>query len=207
MRQRSFAQSLTLAAIVLPGMAQAHNFKTGTAFPQIIDATGAALNDPVLLLTLIPLGLMASIWQPEGLLKIWGPAAIGLLAGIPLAVIATPWFAVPALMIGIACAVLGILSRDYSPLLMKVMAGAAGLFAMRAVLEGHGFFQLPVAIYIGLFIGANAAFVVAAAIARAMVEKLPAVVARIAVRILASWTAAITLMLLAFQIQQLLKAG
>jgi hypothetical protein len=71
----------------------------------------------------------------------------------------------------------------------------------------HGFFELPLPIYIGLFIGANAAFVMAAAIARAVLANLPQVIARIAARILSSWTAAIALMLMAFQIQKLLAGG
>ena len=150
---------------------------------------------------------MASIWRQEGLLDIWIPAAIGLILAIPLAFIATPWFAVPSLLAGIACAGLAILARDYSPSLMKGMAVLTGMFAMLSVLEGHGFFELPIAIYVGLFLGANMAFVVAAAIARIMLEKLPTVIARIAARILSSWTAAIALMLLAFQIQKLVSGA
>ena len=207
MLARKKSALVSLAAILLPGVAEAHNFKTGTALPQIIEAIGAALNDPVLLLTLVPLGLLASIWRTEGLLDIWVPAALGVLAGIPLATIATPWFAVPALLVGVSCAVLAVLARDYKPVLLKGLAFVAGLFGMLSVLEGHGFFELPLPIYIGLFIGANAAFVMAAAIARAVLANLPQVIARIAARILSSWTAAIALMLMAFQIQKLLAGG
>lgn len=204
MRKTRLIALLALSAAALPGVANAHNFKTGTAIPQAIDAIGAALNDPVLLLTLLPLGLMASVWRTEGLLVVWLPAAIGLLLGIPLAAVATPWFAVPSLLMGVSCAALAVIARDYPPGLMKAMAFVTGLFAMLSVLEGHGFFELSIAIYAGLLIGANAAFVIAAAIARAMLEKLPMVIARIAPRILSSWTAAIALMLLAFHVQQLL---
>lgn len=207
MRNARKISLLALSVAALPGIAEAHNFKTGTAIPQAIDAIGAALNDPVLLLTLIPLGLMASIWRTEGLLVVWLPAAIGLLLGIPLAVVATPWFAVPSLLMGVCCAGLAVLARDYNPTLLKAVAFVTGLFAMLSVLEGHGFFELPIAIYAGLLIGANAAFVIAAAIARAMLEKLPNVIARIAPRILSSWTAAIALMLLAFQMQKLLAGA
>lgn len=207
MRSGKYLALAALAAAMLPGVAEAHNFKTGTAIPQAIDAIGAALNDPVLLLTLIPLGLLASIWRAEGLLEVWGPAAIGLIAAIPLSNVASPWFAVPSLLAGIACAILAIIAHDYRPVLVKGLAFVTALLGMLAVLEGHGFMTLPVSIYIGLFLGATAAFVLAAAIARIMIEKLPAVIARIAARILSSWTAAIALMLLAFQVQKLMAGG
>lgn len=204
MRSGRYLALAALAAAMLPGVAEAHNFKTGTAIPQAIDAIGAALNDPVLLLTLIPLGLLASIWRTEGLLDVWGPAAIGLIVAIPLSNFASPWFAVPSLLAGIACAVLAIISHDYQPALVKGLAFVTALVAMLSVLEGHAFMTLPVSIYIGLFLGATAAFVLAAAVARIMIEKLPTVIARIAARILSSWTAAIALMLLAFQVQKLM---
>jgi len=85
------------------------------------------------------------------------------------------------------------------------LAFVTALVAMLSVLEGHAFMTLPVSIYIGLFLGATAAFVLAAAVARIMIEKLPTVIARIAARILSSWTAAIALMLLAFQVQKLMS--
>jgi urease accessory protein len=125
--------------------------------------------------------------------------------GVPLSSFASPWFAVPSLLAGIACAVLAIISHDYRPALVKVLAFVTALVAMLSVLEGHAFMTLPVSIYIGLFLGATAAFVLAAAVARIMIEKLPTVIARIAARILSSWTAAIALMLLAFQVQKLMS--
>lgn len=125
--------------------------------------------------------------------------------GVPLSNFASPWFAVPSLLAGIACAVLAIISHDYRPALVKGLAFVTALVAMISVLEDHAFMTLPVSIYIGLFLGATAAFVLAAAVARIMIEKLPTVIARIAARILSSWTAAIALMLLAFQVQKLMS--
>lgn len=198
--------AVLLPALLLPGAAQAHNFKTGTAITQAMDAVGAALNDPVLLLTLIPLGVLASIWQIEGLLKLWGWAAVGLLAGVPLAAVATPWFIVLSLALGVVCAVLGVIARDYPTRTLQALAVVVGLVAMMTLLEGHGFLELSVAIYAGLLLASVAVIGIAAAVTRLVVEKLPGAVARIAGRILASWAAAIALMLLAFEVQKLVVA-
>jgi hypothetical protein len=191
--------ALTGAAVLFPLGAQAHNFAKGTFFPLMIDGIGSALNDPITLLTLIPVGLLASLWQSEGMLKIWPALLVGTLVGVPMAALATPVIAIPALLTGAVCALMAVLSARYPALLVAGLAGLAGLLATMTTLEGHGFFTLSIGIYAGIIIGANMIVAASAAFVRAVLEGVKVAWARIGMRILSSWTAAVTLMLLAFQ--------
>ncbi len=193
--------ALSGAAILLPIAAQAHNFSKGTFVPSVIDGIGASLNDPFTLLTLVPVGLMASMWDKEGMLRIWPALIAGMVIAVPCAAFSFPGIAIPALLVGATCALLAIISGRYPPALVMGLAALAGFLAIMATLEGHGFFTLPISIYIGILIGANFVVAAAAGVVRFWFDKVAAPWARLPVRILSSWTAAVTLMYLAFQLR------
>lgn len=199
---RTAYRALTAAALTLaPVAAEAHNFAKGTFFPQVIEGIGASINSPVALMTLIPVGLLASIWQTEGMLRIWPGLLAGLVAGIFLAIFANPALAILALAAGVVCALLAVIARPWPPAVPIGAAFIAGALTDMVTLEGHGFGELPLGIYAGIVIGANAIAVIAAGIAKVLLEKFPYFWVRLAFRIVVSWTAAITLMYLTFQVK------
>lgn len=189
------------AAGFWPLLAEAHNFKTGTAYPQIVEGAGATLNDPVALLTLIPIGLMCVLWrQEDGLPRIWLALLAGMIVGVFAAPFGSPAIAVPSLALGLLCAGLAILMWNYPQPLVWGLAFLSGLLAIMSTLEGHVLAELPIPIIIGILIGANIAVVVAAGIVKIVLDRVHYSWNRLAMRILSSWTAAVTVMLLAFHI-------
>lgn len=201
MRQLRRLGLLAPTLALLPMAAEAHNFAQGTFFPVMTEGIGASLNSPSGLLTLIPVGIMASQWRPDGILRLAPGLIAGLIAGIFLALFATPAVAIPSLVVGIACALLAVVGRPWPLPVPMAMATLAGALTTMVTLEGHGFGELPLAIYLGIVIGALAIAMIAAAVVRVALEKVPAFWMQIAVRIVASWTAAITLMYMTFQLR------
>ncbi|MBS0563623.1 MAG: hypothetical protein JSR87_03825 [Proteobacteria bacterium] len=192
---------LAPAFALLPVAAEAHNFAKGTIFPQIIEGIGASLNSPSGLLTLIPLGIMASVWQTEGILRLMPPLAAGLVAGIFLALFGSPAYVVPSLSVGIICALLAVIARPWPFAPLAGLAAVAGVLVNMVTLEGHGFGELQFGIYIGIVLGAAAIPLISAAVARGALQKVPAFWMRLAWRIIASWSAAIALMYMTFQLK------
>lgn len=195
---------LAPAFALLPMAAEAHNFAKGTIFPQVIEGIGASLNSPSGLLTLIPLGIMASVWQTEGILRLMPPLAAGLVAGIFLALFGSPAYVVPSLCVGIICALLAVIARPWPFAPLAALAAAAGVLVNMVTLEGHGFGELQFGIYVGIVLGAAVIPLIAAAVTRGALQKVPAFWMQIAVRVIASWSAAIALMYMTFQFKAIM---
>ena len=202
---RAASRTLTAAAFsLLPVAAEAHNFAKGTFFPVFAQGVGASLNEPVALLTLIPVGLLASLWQTEGMLRIWPWQLAGLIVGVLVAIVSSPFFAIPALAGGLVCGILTVTDRQWPAVVPIGAAFVTGLLVNMVTLEGHGLGELPVGIYTGIVAGATAITAFSAAMARVLLEKFPYFWMRLGVRIVASWTVAMTLMYLTFQLRTLL---
>ena len=87
------------------------------------------------------------------------------------------------------------------PMKIIIIAAVAGVLVNMVTLEGHGFGELQIGIYIGIVLGAAAIPLMSAAVARGALQKVPAFWMRLAWRIIASWSAAITLMYMTFQLK------
>lgn len=201
MKNPSRLALLALACALLPVAAEAHNFAQGTFIPQLTQGIGASINSPSGLLTLAPLGIMASSWHLDGILRLMPALVVGLVAGIFLALFASPAFAVPSLCVGIVCALLAVIAKPWPMPLLAGMAALAGALVNMVTLEGHGLGELPLGIYLGIIIGAAAIAMIAAGVVRIALEKVPAFWMKIAVRVAASWAAAIALMYMTFQLK------
>lgn len=188
-----------LAALAWTGRAEAHAFDTGAdQYAQFIEGVGVILASPETLLPLCALGILISLWQPEGLLRIWPVFLIGQLAGIPIAAAVGPWI-IPAVQgAGLIIAVSAALLQQHMRLIVTLTGVVLGILVMSASLEGHGFLELPVAIHLGIFFGINLAVACVAGLVRFALEQVPAYWMRILWRIAASWVAAILVLLFAF---------
>jgi len=200
---RTYRTFAIAAAILWPLQSQAHNFATGTAYPEMVEGAGASLNSPEILLTLIPIGLLASLWDDEGMLKIWPGLLIGMIVGIPLAPLVGGWIIAVSLAVGAICALMAVSGANYPKSLVVGIATALGALSSMVSFEGHTFGEFPLPIYIGILFGANLIVVIAAGIAKALLMKLPYFWTRIGLRVASSWVTAIGLMLLAFEMKKL----
>jgi hypothetical protein len=190
------------AAVALwPGIGQAHAFKTGAAYPQFIEGAGAALGEPVVLLSMVALGLLAALWQSEGLVRIWPAVLGGMLIGAIPAGLAGPSAEVAALAAGLICAALAALGAQLPAKIIVSLAALTGLCTSLAILAGHGFAELPVPIYAGLLFGANLVLAAAASSAKLLLDQWSHPAIRLGLRIAASWTGAIAILLIAFSLR------
>ena len=188
-----------LAALICSGKAEAHAFDTGAdQYAQFIEGVGVILASPETLLPLAALGILISLWQPEGLLRVWPVFLIGQAIGIPLAAAIGPWVVPTVQGAGLLIAVWAALMQRHARIAVIVASLTLGALVMMASLEGHGLLELPVAIHLGIFFGINLSIAMVAGMARFAIEQVDTTWMRILWRIAASWLAAILVLLFAF---------
>lgn len=190
----------TLVFAALPGSASAHAFSTGKdAYGAFLEGAGVILATPSLTLPLFALAVVVVLWRPGGLLRAWPLFILGQLAGLALAPVVGSWAVLMPLSFGVA---LGLLAAvvpiarigDAVP----VLAGLTGAAVMLAALEGHGWGELGMPIYLGLLFGANLATAAGAGLLHELRMRWPGQVTDIGLRIFGSWVAAILVLYLAF---------
>ncbi|MEO0990951.1 MAG: hypothetical protein AAFX00_08390 [Pseudomonadota bacterium] len=183
------------------GRANAHAFKSGAdQYQQFLEGVSVILTYPGLLLPISALGILLGLWKQDGLPHVWAIYIAGLVAGVFLSPFVGPPIAIALMGLGLitaACAAL--LPRHVYPE-AAVLAGLAGLLVSAASFEGHGLFELGAFIHLGIFLGANLALAAPAALIGVLFEKIDAPWTRIGVRILASWTGAILVLMIAFTV-------
>ena len=193
------ALALTLAAIP----AAAHDFgRNSDLYASFVEGGGVVLSDIALLLAMAAAGCLTSIWDREGMPKIWLALAAGILAGFvaPLAL-----FTLPELASLGATILLGLLAAAALPLPLsaaRVILFIAGLALTVGTLGGHEAGSVPIGAYIGIFFTLNAGVAVAAALITLARRHFNERVALIATRGLSSWLVAIAVMLLALSFRQ-----
>ncbi len=191
--------SAALAIILFAGPAQAHTFlPEGGFYDRFIEGNLVVLAYPATLLPLIALGLMASLWDPEGLLRVWPSLLLGQLVGIGLATMVGSAIVIGLLSAGAVVAIFAALLNAHKDIEVHLAAFAIGTLAVATSLEGHGFFELPVAIYIGILFATNLTVAVSSALPRVTMERNDAAWLRIFWRVVASWIGAILILYLAF---------
>ena len=104
------------------------------------------------------------------------------------------------LAFGIVMGALAALLPKHNPNAVLAFAAFSGVLSLAASLEGHGLFELPIFIYVGILFGTNIAVAITAGAARYAMERYTAEWMRIVWRVAASWIAAMLMLILAFTI-------
>jgi|TARA_Y100000815_G_scaffold271495_1_gene298183 hypothetical protein len=190
------------AALVLPATrADAHSFGAGTdTFEAFVEGFNAVLFSPFSLLPCLSLGLLLTLWHLEGMVKAWPYLIASHVVGFGIAPAVGTWV-IPAL-VGAGCvtgAVAAVLPHPSRPVALALNT-TVGLLTMLVSLEGHQWFELSLPIYLGIFAAASFAVAAGAGVARLVIERVPHPWVRIAIRIAASWLAAMQMLMIAFLI-------
>jgi len=188
------------AALVAP-RAHAHAFESGAdSYAQFVEGASVVLAYPGLLLPVLALGVLLTLWDIDGLPRVWPVYIGGLLAGIFLGGVVGPWIAAVFLALGVLVASLAAILPHHRRAEALALAGATGVLVMAGSLEGHGLFELGLFIHIGLFFGANIALALAAGVVRLAFMQSSAAWVRIGARVAASWIGAALVLMLAFSL-------
>jgi len=185
-------------SMLLGAPAQAHSFLAeGGAYDLFVEGTTVILQDVRLLLPIVALGLLISLWKADGLISAWPASIAGNVLGVPLAVLVSDKIILVYLLIGVFVGLIASLTPKRSATEIKVFALVLGLISMLSALEGHEFFELPIAIYLGLIFGLNLVFAATANISGLILSTFKANWVNIAIRAISSWTAAIGILIFA----------
>lgn len=197
---RTLTGAALAAALLLAGSpASAHSFGAGTdAFEAFVEGATSVLFSPVCLLPCLSFGLLLTLWQLEGMLKVWPALIAAHVAGFLLAPMVGDWVIAALVILGAVTAALAALLPRHSRPEALTLALAIGVLTMLVSLEGHAWLELTLPIYLGIFAGASFAVAAGAGIARLALEQLPHGWVRIGVRIAASWLAAMQVLMAAF---------
>ena len=101
------------------------------------------------------------------------------------------------LLIGVLVALIAALTLKRNAFEISGFAFVLGIVSMLSALEGHEFFGLPVAIYLGLVFGINLVLAATANISGLILSTFRAKWIEISIRAICSWTAAIGILIIA----------
>lgn len=192
---------ILFVAVLLAAPAQAHSFLAeGGAYDLFVEGTTIILKDVRLLLPILALGLLISLWKADGLINAWPANIAGNVLGVPLAVLVSDKIILIYLLIGVFVGLIASLTPKRSSTEIKVLALVLGIVSMLSALEGHGFFELPFAIYLGLIFGLNLVLAVTANIFGLILSTFEVKWVNIAIRAVASWSAAIGILIFAISL-------
>ena len=196
---RTLGAALSAALLFAASEAHAHSFGAGTdAFASFVEGANAVLFSPISLLPCLSLGLLLTLWQVEGMLKAWPVLFIGHVIGFVLAPQVGLWV-IPALeVLGAAIASLAALLPRHMKAEVYGLSFVTGLMTMLVSLEGHAWMELAWTIYLGIFVAASFAVAAGAGLARLALEQITSQWTIIAIRVAASWLAAMQLLMAAF---------
>jgi len=190
-----------LLLVWLAGPAQAHAFKSGSnLYGQLLEGIGLVFADPRLILAPLALAVLAALKDARGFPRQWVFLLVGVLAGQLIAPVIPPAIMIAALVTAVITAI-SALSLYHR--LLDLMALLVGVVTAAAALEGHGFFEVPVLLRIGIFVGVSITVAAPAALAGMSMAQFPYAITPILWRIAASWCAAIAIMLIAFTFKRL----
>jgi hypothetical protein len=190
--------ALAAVGIGAAGRAEAHAFDLGAgAYVQFVEGAGVVLALPGLLLPLVALGIAISLWDTEGLPRVWPMALAGQAAGLILAPLMGPGIAAGAMALGAGVAALAALWPGSHRAVIATISTLTGLFVTLAAFEGHGLFELPLAVHAGVIFAVNLVLAAGAGAAALALERWPAGWMRLGWRIVASWLGAVLVLMLA----------
>lgn len=179
--------------------ALAHDFgNAGGNYENFLAGCAAVLYELPVLVALASAGILVSLWDRNGLPRVWLHFALGVTAGFALALTGWPDPLSAAYGPAIALGLLAAAAIRPETWLMRVIMFLAGLFPAAAILGGHEAGSVPFAAYAGMFVTLNAGLSIAAAIVSLALGRLAYSWVPIAFRALASWLVAIAVMSFAF---------
>ncbi len=198
-------RALPLAAVLSSATvtrAYAHAFKSGTdLYEQFVEGGSVIVIYPEVLLPLCAAGILVGLWHADGMVRSWPVFALGLILGVPSAVLVGPWIALWLIGLGLLTAFLAALLSRHGKAQCLILAFLTGLVSIMSSLEGHALFELPVFIYLGILFVANIAFVASANLTRMTIDRFQFAAVPIIFRVAASWIATILLLFLAFELR------
>lgn len=186
----------------LPQRADAHAFEAGQQgyeiFVQGVAQPWLALPTAVVL---IGTGLLVSIWQEEGMLAAWPVVGISAALGFGLGPLVPPIGALGLAVAAIFVGGLGILAPRLPRLLVLTTSGATMLLCARYLMEDHPLGELPITFLLGMGGGALSAIAIPAGLVQASRGLTDAAWVMVFWRALASWVAAIAMLMGAFALR------
>jgi hypothetical protein len=189
-------------AVLLGAPAEAHSFLAeGGAYDMFVEGTTVIFKDVRLLLPIVALGLLISLWKADGLISAWPANIVGNVLGVPLAVLVNDTIILIYLLIGVLVALIAALAPKRNAFEIRGFALVLGTVSMLSALEGHEFFELPIAIYLGLIFGLNLVLAATANISGLILSTFRTKWVKIAIRAICSWTAAIGILIFAVNFQ------
>ena len=192
---------ILVLAVLLGAPVQAHSFLAeGGAYDMFVEGTTVILKDVRLLLPIVALGLLISLWKADGLISAWPANIVGNVLGVPLAVLVNDTIILIYLLIGVLVALIAALTPKRNAFEIRGFAFVLGIVSMLSALEGHEFFELPTAIYLGLIFGLNLVLAATANISGLILSTFRAKWVEIAIRAICSWTAAIAILIFAMSL-------
>ena len=193
--------ALAVALALSAGAAHAHAFRVGAdAYALFVEGMAVPWSDPWILFGLLPFGVLAGIWRMDGMPLVWPALIGGLIVGFATAPLMPEGLEIVPLAIGLIAAALGALARDYAPEPLLALMALGAVSAGWVALAGHGYGELPLTVYAGIFLGAQFAVVLPAALVVATRRALTAGWLMIGWRVAASWLGAIAMILGAFRL-------
>lgn len=188
---------LTLASF----SAHSHSFGAGTdSFQAFVEGARVMLFEPITLFAGLSAGLMITLWRSGGMLVVWPALIVATLLGFLAATLAPEWTKMALIVVGTLTAALAAVLQSHKQALVMLLVVLTGVLSLFVALEGHTWMELTAAIYVGLILGAQFSVVIGAALAQMLLEKFgTAPWSRIAIRVAASWLAAMQILILAFQ--------
>ena len=184
--------------ILISSPADAHSFiGEGGAYDIFVEGAGVVLGDIRLILPLIAVGLMVALWQIDGLISVWPAMIVGNFIGIPLAIISTTAAYQIFTALGLIVAIIAAVKPDRLKPEILFVTFVISVGAMMCALQGHKFLELPLMIYLGIIFGTNLTLAMSANGAGLFLRSITSSWAKIIIRALASWVAAMSLLILA----------
>ena len=187
--------------LLLSSAAEAHSFGAGTDFfAAFIEGAKVVVFEPITLFACLSLGLLMTLWRPNGLLLALPYLSGSSVLGFLVATYAPAWSITALLTIGTISAVLAAVLIKHSKLVVLAASIATGVLCLFVALEGHEWMELSAAIYSGLILGTYFCVAAAAGLAQTLLERFNnAQWSRITLRVAASWLAAMQILMFAFQ--------
>ena len=204
-QRRQFVLPALLAALLFAGPAHAHGLAGGSVLDELVAGFSAPLDVPATILLMLASGLVAALWSSSGFPRLGQGLLAGVAAGPALALLlARSGVAIPVwppLALAILLAVMAALARRWPQWLVQALMLGGGILAVFATLLDHSVADLNWFTATGLAGGVLFFTAAAAALFSLPQMFLPLNVARLGLRIVASWIGAIAILLLAFTLR------
>lgn len=204
---RKASARMIRAAILLLAFtrqATAHDFGLGgDAYAEFLSGCAAVLTELPVMIAMIATGILVSLWDREGLPKVWLAFVAGVVGGMLVATAALIEPVTVAYGSAIALGLLAAAAVTPDLKLMRLVLFFAGFLPVAALLSDHEFGTVPLAAYAGILFMTNIVLSASAGLVSIALKNIPFSWVSIAFRALASWLVAIALISFSF----LLRTG